>query len=64
MKTKTQRTNQTQLNLPTAKKKKKYPTPINYITPNKAEIDAKYTLAVLNRFAFTKVIDLGIFPQG
>lgn len=63
MKTKTQRTNQTQLNLPTAKKKK-YPTPINYITPNKAEIDAKYTLAVLNRFAFTKVIDLGIFPQG
>lgn len=62
MKTKTQRTNQTQLNLLTAKKKN--PTPINYITPNKAEIDAKYTLAVLNRFAFTKVIDLGIFPQG
>lgn len=62
MKTKTQRTNQTQLNLLTAQKKN--PTPINYITPNKAEIDAKYTLAVLNRFAFTKVIDLGIFPQG
>lgn len=59
MKTKTWRTNQTQLNLLTAKKN---PTPINYITPNKAEIDAKYTLAVLNRFAFTKVIDLGIFP--